>query len=80
MCYYNINQSIPIDITFNGKANMNKEVFNFKQYLMRCLSHALLLLPIKKVIMRVINIALLKIINTCNINIQDFIHVVFIYF
>lgn len=34
MCYYNIDQCIPIDITFNGHKNRNKEVLNFKQYLM----------------------------------------------
>ena len=33
MCYYDTNQSIPIDITFNGSENRNKEVFNFKKYL-----------------------------------------------
>ena len=33
ICYYDTNQSIPIDITFNGSENRNKEVFNFKKYL-----------------------------------------------
>lgn len=33
MCYYNINQFIPIDISFNGHENRNKETLNFKKYL-----------------------------------------------
>lgn len=33
MAYYNVDKYIPIDITFNGHENRNKEVSQFKNYL-----------------------------------------------
>lgn len=33
MCYFNNNQFIPIDITFNEPENRNKEVKQFLKYL-----------------------------------------------